>query len=229
MKKLIALSFFCFSIGFVKSQNVTNVSWEIKDDWVNIYYSMPDFTDRFLVNVSVWCSIDGGNRFLIKKAGGDIGRNVRGGKQRYKVAWQRKKPLKNPRFYVEAVLVKIDSERPIDGKVYVGYNGSFGFEDQSAGFRIGHFKKLGGYGAFSIDPNDNSVGTVTGGLTVGLFQKNWGGLYAYGGVGIGDFFDEFTMESGMIFSVYGVSIALGSNIEFGVFESNLVAGFGFMF
>ncbi|MCR9287312.1 MAG: hypothetical protein NXI23_08025 [Bacteroidetes bacterium] len=234
MKINISLSIFLLFGLIVQAQNVENIRVQPQSDKMIIYYEMPDITERYVVDVSIWCSIEGGENFQLEFVQGDVGANIRGGKSVYKVIWNKNRQvenLKNAQFFVHTKLVGMDRESELKGKgkIYIGYNGSFGFEKQSLGFRAGYFNKVGGYGALSIDPQDPGVGTITGGVTLRMFQNENTSFHGYTGAGIGDFFDEVTFEIGLVSSFYGVTIAIGGNIEFGVFESNFVAGVGYMF
>jgi hypothetical protein len=234
MKINISLSIFLLFGLIVQAQNVENIRVQPQSDKMIIYYEMPDLNERYVVDVSIWCSIEGKENFLLEFVEGDVGANIRGGKSLYKVIWDKNRQvenLKNAQFFVLTKLVGMDSESELKsrGKIYIGYNGSFGFEKQSLGFRAGFFNKVGGYGALSIDPQDPGVGTITGGVTLRLLAREKASIHSYFGTGIGDFFDELTFESGIVAAYYGITIALGHNLEFGVLESNFVAGFGFMF
>lgn len=234
MKSKIALLLCLFFSVVAYSQTVRDVRIEIKNEKVFIFYKMPKLSERVVVNVSIWCSNDGSEPFLVKELTGDAGWDVRGGKYQYKAVWdvwRQIKKLKNAEFSVKAELVRMEAPEEIvsRGGWYFGYNGSYGFEKQSLGMRAGYFGKVGGYGALSVDPQDPGVGTITGGVTLKIIQEPKVSLHGYSGIGLGDFFDEFTFETGLVGSLYGFTIAIGSNIEFGVFESNLVIGAGWTF
>lgn len=234
MKSFVTLILFFILSSPMIAQQVKMVSFETFGEKIIISYQLPNIDERFTVDVKVYCSVNDGEKFLLEYVKGDVGSEVIGGKETYKIYWSWKKQIerfRNVQFDITADLVKMtDSPASLNHrKWYIGYNGSFGFEKQSLGWRIGYFKKIGGYAALSIEPDDPGVGTATLGVTLRLLDNRNTNLYGYFGTGIGDFFDELTVESGLIASFHGLSIAVGSNIEFGVFESNLVVGFGFMF
>lgn len=243
--KYIALSFLFFYTAFLNAQTAQNITHEVKSDRVIIRYQLPDFNDRFVFDVSIWCSLDDGQQFLLKNVEGQVGPNIRAERTTYEAVWKFKKQVKeviNPQFIIVLDLVKMDpTNRPSTIKEeirenfgdvrnwYVGYNGSFGFENQSLGWRIANFGKLGGYLAFSVDPSNTTVGSFTGGVTARLTQTNPYQIHYYFGTGVGDFFDEITFETGIIQTFGFFSLALGMNFETGVDETNFVFGCGIKF
>ncbi len=243
--KQFALSCFLLITAFCNAQTVKNLRHEIKADKVMIYYQLPDFNERFVFNVSVLCSIDGGERFELENVQGDMGNNIRANLETYKVIWDYKKEVNqliNPEFWVSLELVRLDPPEgisrlepkekirtPEQRSWYIGYNGSFGYENQSLGWRIANMGKVGGFLAFSVDPQDTGVGTITGGPMIRLTPKQTYQIHYYFGTGIGDYFDEITFESGIIQNFGNLSLALGMNFETGVDETNFVFGFGVKF
>lgn len=120
-------------------------------------------------------------------------------------------------------------------KFYMAYSGS---TYNPVGFGAGTLGNWGAYASFRIgiyvDIYDLREGTLVGGLTKFIVAREKFRIHAFAGGGLGDFIDEFTMETGAI-GVIGnrLNLSLGFSYTPNVWFSetgvgDLVFGIGFV-
>ena len=78
-----------FSPFFLTAQGIINLPSIVQpdSDKVNILYSISDSKSGDLFRVNITASIDGQPKVVLRSVSGDVGENVRGGKNQYKIVW----------------------------------------------------------------------------------------------------------------------------------------------
>ncbi|MBN2681673.1 MAG: hypothetical protein JXR58_04140 [Bacteroidales bacterium] len=158
MKKIIAvLLVFMSVLSF--SQEVQDIVTTQNGEKIDVSFKVSNSNSKQVFNVTLFCAIDGKEKIELKSVSGDVGSNIAGGKDSYKITWDVLKDvdeLNSAEFFVKIVLAKDDSKLKVEKPVkevqsekahpwYVGYNGStfLGF-----GLRAGYLGKYGGYVSF---------------------------------------------------------------------------------
>ncbi|MEZ5073163.1 MAG: hypothetical protein R2751_20015 [Bacteroidales bacterium] len=111
------LSFFLFSLALtVSGQTVENIRVEPDGDHIRISYRIGASLESHLYNVSLQCSLDGGERFTPEAVEGDVGANIRGGKGIYVIRWDVFKDVEevgDAEFFIKVDLVKAVEPEPV--------------------------------------------------------------------------------------------------------------------
>jgi len=173
--------FFIFSTCFLLtatvsfSQEVRNVTSEVKDGMVTIHYSI---SGKFyqVFNISIYVSRDGGNNFIgpLKEVTGDVGQNIKRGTKT--VTWDviKEMPMVEETLVFD-VRAEVTGEKP-KSSFFVQYVGN---ATTYLGLRAGMLKVWGFYGevrantiAFQSAPYTYKNGTI---------NYNENGYYMYTG------------------------------------------------
>lgn len=149
LKQLFLILFAVFSLT-VFSQEVTNIVTRQLGEKIEVSYSISNSTTEQLFFVSLYCSIDGKEKILLKSVTGDVGDNISGGKEKYIIVWDVLKDvdeLNSAEFFVKIELKKDGSKLKTistigQKKWLVGYNGSFLLP---FGVRASYLGNWGGY------------------------------------------------------------------------------------
>ncbi|WNJ18344.1 hypothetical protein [Pontibacter sp. G13] len=109
---------------------------------------------------------------------------------------------------------------PEKGFFLLGYNGQIGLELQPVGFRIGYFGSTGVY----VSSTFGVGGGMLGGINFRVLTENQYSMHIYTGAGIGDYWDEFAFEFGVLHRIRRLCLNVGGSIDL---EPNLVFGVGY--
>lgn len=131
--KIFILLVFALSSLNIFAQEVTNIVTNQIGDNIEVSYKITNSNSKQIFNVSLYCSIDGGERIMLKSVSGDVGENISGGKEKYIIIWDVLKDvdeLNSAEFFVKIELTKDESKnKPLSDisqkKWVIGYNGSF--------------------------------------------------------------------------------------------------------
>lgn len=151
MKNIFTVFFLSISLIAV-SQEVKDIVTKQNDDKIDVFFKISDADAKQVFSITLFGAFDGKERVVLKSVTGDVGDNIPGGKESYKISWDVLKDvdeLNSAEFFVKIEMKKDDSKPPavkdiIDRKWVVGYNGS-GF--MGFGARASFLNKWGGYAA----------------------------------------------------------------------------------
>lgn len=131
------------------------VEQEGSDKGVNlvVYYKIANSNNKQLFDVTISCLVNNAEKKKLQFVTGDVGSNIPGGKQEYKVVWDVLKEvdeLTSAEFFVDIVLKKAPDNKPVANKQvlhpwWVSTNSTI---MQPFGVRLGYVGNWGAYVAF---------------------------------------------------------------------------------
>lgn len=193
MRKSLLIFFFLILLNLSKGQTVDSIKIEQAGDFIKIGYKILNSTPSQLFRVKVLCSMNGGMNYEIRSITGDIGDNVRGGKQEYWVVWDVLEDVEELGSVEFVIRAEPMSEIRVAGKTrqkkehgkvnFIAVLDLYMFEKSFFGARAGYFDKWGftaRYTAGSItDYNvQGSVGIPT---KISLFNSSIDLVYKVAG------------------------------------------------
>lgn len=152
MKKILIILFIAGSaISF--SQEVKDIVTTQNGDKIDVSFKISDSNSKQIFAVTLFCAIDGKEKVELKSITGDVGKNIPGGKDSYKITWDVLKDvdeLNSAEFFVKIEVVNkkekndvTNNEKPVDlldKPFYGGYNMSFILP---IGLKYGYLRKWG--------------------------------------------------------------------------------------
>ena len=186
MRTLI-FTIFIFLSQSILSQKIQNIIIEQDINNINILYDLTGTGSNQLYKVVISCSIDGGNRFVLHSASGDVGDNIYGGKHK-KIVWdvfQDVESINEVQFFIRAE--PMNNDRQVKTTDYsqnqaieyiIGYNGSI---TDYLGIKLGTLGKWGGYIAFKTYVFTDF--SFVAGANKRIIEDN---IYIYSGLGAGN-------------------------------------------
>lgn len=231
MKRVFLSISVLFFLSASYSQSVENLMVEPAGDKINIHYRIAGSTDKQFFTIRLTCSIDGGARFEPKTVRGAVGPGIMGGKDNYTITWDVFKDVEevgSAEFFVRAELEgrSVETERrvsetgsvqpisvtPLNGKPVPASNVSRAVTPRKTfvsyelsywlpyGVRAGTLGNWGFYGCIKV--NGSGYGSITGGATKLIVNQPKYRLHGYTGVGVGNVYDNFTVEFGFSNVIY---------------------------
>lgn len=257
MKKMLcSLLVCCFVLFNCKTafcQNpvtINNITVERDGNFVHIFYDILEKQKDQIYSITIYVSIDNAAKIRIRNVSGDIGEDVKGGKNRYKATWdvfKQVKQMNSAKFFVEGLLVGTESissneltfeDQPIKSNKNLQRKRRWliaaDATDFGWGARIGFMKKWGGYVSLN---GYEFASKISAGLTHVITQnQNISFDYYFGGAYIEEYsysssydFETFGLEGGVMFEFYGVTLSGGTIVNFHNNDFGLGLGLGYKF
>jgi hypothetical protein len=206
MKVLLLMFTALFLTVEIQAQTVENIRVEPEGDQILIHFRIGESKDRQVYNVSLTCSIDGGQRFEPRTVMGDVGQRILGGKSNYTITWDvfedleeigeveffikidlaedYSKPVEEEESYTFAGGEKQDQDKQFTS--FLGYNGS---TYSPYGLSGGSLNQYGFFLSARTGTNNDEFQTdfwvnLIAGITFQAFTRGIYRLHAYAGPGI---------------------------------------------
>ncbi len=236
MKKYILVIAPIFVIHVLtQAQTIENIQVEPVGELIQITYRIGGSLEGHQYDVELECSIDGGTRFHPVSVRGDVGSNIRGGKSYYMIEWEVFKDFEqigDAEFFIKVNQVaddlpKTQLETDLSKVFFAGYSGSIRTQ---LGLSGGYISNWGLYLAFRTGFTGHSEMrfSVLAGATKRILEKADFRLYGYGGIGMGDYLDEFAFEAGLM-NVIRNRLYLSLGVCVPEYYADLTLGIGIVF
>ncbi len=158
MKHIFILSLAFFVYLSSNSQTITDIRTKQDDTNVLIFYKIAGSNDKQLYNITISCLVNGKEKIVLKTVSGDVGDNIKGGKEEYQATWDVLSDideLTSAEFFVKSELKKDGSTIKINpglskNKWFVAFNS--GLIYTQFGIKAGYMKNWGGYVSIRYSP-----------------------------------------------------------------------------
>ncbi|MFC2111319.1 hypothetical protein ACFLQ5_02585 [Bacteroidota bacterium] len=206
MKKLLFVFGILLISTFAIAQTAENIKSVQEGEQIIISYQVKNLSEKDVFRAVILAKLNSSNlKTKLVSISGDVGDNIKGGKDVYKAVWDVLKDINNltdAEFFVEIELMKGGSTIKIDNEIrpkkwFVAINSAPLYTP--LGLRIGYMKGWGGFvlgrfGSGYSTREDYDTGepegdvmlfSITGGITKRVIDKNKFKLHTYIGGGYG--------------------------------------------